>query len=72
MVDGENKREIEKLMGFLIFLKWTIIPGGVGPIRSGSPVGETSCDGSVRAIEDVVRSGGCVARQYAYEIKRYK
>lgn len=57
----------------LLYSKWNRkangwIPGGVGPILSGSPVGDTSCDGNVRAIVVAfVRSGGCVARQYAYE-----
>lgn len=39
------------------------LPGGVGPNRSASPVGDISCVGNVRAIVAAVFSGGCVARQ---------
>lgn len=47
------------------------IPGGPIRSRSVSPVGDTSCDGIFRDIAVLgawgcVRSGGCVARQYAY------
>lgn len=44
---------------------WMYEPGGVGPMRSASPDGDASCDGSALAIDEVARSGGCVARQYA-------
>lgn len=46
-----------------------IIPGGVGPIRSASPDGDASCDGNALDTAGVVRSGGCVARQYAFNSK---
>lgn len=43
-------------------LAFEYIPGA--PIRSASPVGDTSCDCRLRDIVAVcVRSGGCVARQ---------